>query len=225
LVLALGFYLVRLRRSAFVLFASGFAASALELVLLLAFQVLCGSVYHQVGLIVTVFMLGLAAGAWWINRALRPESPDAPQLRPSDFGLPTSNLAANAQPAHRLCLLALAIAAYALCLPLILPGLGRLGGAAVALWAIKTAIAGLTFLLAALVGIQFPLANQAEAAAPAGLSRLYTADFVGASLGALLACTLLIPLLGIPGVCLLTAALNALAAAAIWGVGSGERGA
>jgi len=61
--------------------------------------------------------------------------------------------------------------------------------------------------------MQFPLANQLESAAtPASLSRLYTADFVGASLGALLACTLLIPLLGVPGVCLLTAALNALAA-------------
>ena len=225
LVLALGFYLVRLRRSAFVLFASGFAASALELVLLLAFQVLCGSVYHQVGLIVTVFMLGLGTGAWWINRALRPKSPDAMQLRISDFGFRTSTPPGNTQPAHRLRLLSLAVAAYALCLPLILPGLGRLGGAAAAILAIKTAIAGLTFLLAALVGIQFPLANQVEAAAPAGLSRLYTADFVGASLGALLACTLLIPLLGIPGVCLLTAALNALAAAAMGGGESVERGA
>jgi spermidine synthase len=205
LLAVLGLYLVRLRRSAFVLFASGFAASALETVLLLAFQVLCGSVYHQVGLIVTVFMLGLAVGAWWINRAFARQSPEAPQLQ------------RKPQPARLLRLLAVAVAAYALCLPLILPGLGRLGGTAVELLAIKAAIGGLTFLLAALVGIQFPLANQLEAAAPAALSRLYTADFVGASLGALLACTLLIPLLGMPGVCLLTAALNALAAAAMWG--------
>jgi predicted membrane-bound spermidine synthase len=91
-----------------------------------------------------------------------------------------------------------------------------------ALLGIKTAIALLTFLLGALTGIQFPLANQLEAAAPAALSRLYTADFVGASLGALLACTLLIPLLGIAGVCWLTAALNVLAAAA---TGGGKRGA
>ena len=44
-----------------------------------------------------------------------------------------------------------------------------------------------------------------------GASRLYTADFVGAFLGALLACTLLIPLIGVVGVCLLTAALNVVA--------------
>jgi spermidine synthase len=209
LLLVPGFYLVRLRRAAFVLFASGFAASALELVLLLAFQVLCGSVYYQVGLIVTIFMLGLAVGAWWVNREYGRQSAGATELQPS-------NPPAKARPARLLCLLAFAIAVFALCLPLILPVLGRLGGRAVALLAIKTALGGLTFLLAALVGIQFPLANQIEAAAPASLSRLYTADFVGASLGALLACALLIPLLGIPGVCLLTAALNALAAAAMW---------
>ena len=62
LLVLLGVYLFRLRGGSLVLFASGFAASALEIVLLLAFQVLCGSVYHQVGVVVTVFMAGLAFG-------------------------------------------------------------------------------------------------------------------------------------------------------------------
>ena len=70
LLVLLGFYVVRLRGGAFVLFASGFAASTLEVVLLLAFQVLCGSVYHQVGVIVTVFMAGLALGAFVMNRVV-----------------------------------------------------------------------------------------------------------------------------------------------------------
>ena len=64
-------------------------------------------------------------------------------------------------------------------------------------------------MLAVLVGMQFPLANRLEFdGTAAGASRLYTADFVGAFLGALLACTLLIPLIGVVGVCLLTAGLN-----------------
>ena len=64
-------------------------------------------------------------------------------------------------------------------------------------------------MLAVLVGMQFPLANRLEFdGTAAGASRLYTADFVGAFLGALLACTLLIPLIGVGGVCLLTALLN-----------------
>jgi spermidine synthase len=184
LLLALGFYLVRLRGSALVLFASGFAASTLEVVLLLAFQVLCGSVYHQVGVIVTVFMAGLALGAWMANR-------------PSDSGL------------RSLSVLAVLIAAYAALLPLLLPVLNRLGGSAASLALVKAIIALLTLALAVLVGMQFPLANRLEFdGTAAGAARLYTADFVGACLGALLACTLLIPLIGVTGVCLLTVLLN-----------------
>ena len=184
LFLLLGFYLVRLRGSAFVLFASGFAASTLEVVLLLAFQVLCGSVYHQVGVIVTVFMGGLALGAWIANR-------------PSD------------SRAGSLSLLAFLIAAYATLLPLLLPLLNRMGGSAASLAMVKAIIALLTLALAVLVGMQFPLANRLEFdGTVAGAARLYTADFVGACLGALLACTLLIPLIGVTGVCLLTALLN-----------------
>jgi spermidine synthase len=187
LFLLLGFYLVRLRGSAFVLFASGFAASSLEVVLLLVFQVLCGSVYHQVGVIVTVFMAGLALGAWIANR-------------PSDSGL------------RSLSVLAFLIAAYAALLPLLLPLLNRMGGSATSLAMVKAIIALLTLALAVLVGMQFPLANRLEFdGTAAGAARLYTADFVGACLGALLACTLLIPLIGVTGVCLLTALVNAAA--------------
>jgi predicted membrane-bound spermidine synthase len=74
----------------------------------------------------------------------------------------------------------------------------------------------LTLLLATLVGMEFPLANRlAAGSATVAASRLYTADFVGASLGALLASTLLIPLLGVTTVCLLTASLNLVAGAAV----------
>ena len=47
-------------------------------------------------------------------------------------------------------------------------------------------------------------------------SRLYTADFAGAALGALLVSTLLVPLLGATTVCLFTAALNLGAATIAW---------
>jgi spermidine synthase len=184
LLLLLGFYVIRLRGSALVLFASGFAASALEVVLLLAFQVLCGSVYHQVGVIVTVFMAGLALGAAVMNRR-------------------------SASRLASLPLLAFLIAAYALLLPLVLPRLNQLGGTTASLFLVKSAIVLLTLMLAVLVGMQFPLANRIEFdGTVAGASRLYTADFVGAFLGALLACTLLIPLIGVGGACLLTALLN-----------------
>jgi spermidine synthase len=221
LLLLLCVYLVRLRGAALILFASGFAGSALEFVLLLAFQVLCGSVYHQVGVIVTIFMAGLAIGALMANRAaVRPfggassASPInlGPRVtRPSEAAAACSERAPYQKQARCLRSLTIAIAGYAILLPFLLPLLNRMGGTNASLFAIKAAIALLTLILAALVGMQFPLANRLEFdGTVAGASRLYTADFVGAFLGALLASTLLIPLIGVTGVCLLTAALNLL---------------
>jgi spermidine synthase len=208
LLLLLLVYLIRLRGPALALFASGFAGSALEVVLLLAFQVLCGSVYHQVGVIVTVFMAGLAVGAMWANRFLNGRDALPRVLADRQVG-PTGHMGGDGKCLSRL---AFALAVYAILLPLLLPLLNRMGGTAASLLAIKAVIALLTLILAVLVGAQFPLANRLQFDGTAtGASRLYTADFVGASLGALLASMLLIPLIGVTGVCLLTAALNALA--------------
>jgi spermidine synthase len=205
LLVLLGIYLVRLRGAALVLFASGFAGTALEIVLLLGFQVLCGSVYHQVGVIVTVFMAGLALGAMMANRSLN--SRDALQRVLADRQVGPTWYTDSA--GKNLTALAFAIAGYAILLAFLLPLLNRAGDMAASLWFIKAAIALLTLILAVLVGMQFPLANRLEFnGTVAGASRLYTADFVGAFLGALLASTLLIPLIGVTGVCLLTAALN-----------------
>jgi spermidine synthase len=202
LLVLLGFYLVRLRGSAFVLFASGFAASALEVVLLLAFQVLCGSVYHQVGVIVTVFMAGLALGATVSNRASASDGLRQPAFANLKWQMADGKFGS-------LSLLALLIAAYALVLPLGLPLLNHLGGSAPSFFLVKSTMGLLTLILAVLAGMQFPLANRLEFDGTiAGASRLYTADFIGAFLGALLSCTLLIPLIGVGGVCLLTSALN-----------------
>ena len=226
LLLLLLVYLIRLRGPALALFASGFAGSALEVVLLLAFQVLCGSVYHQVGVIVTVFMAGLAVGAMMANRckvAQTSKSAVSQVSQPADrlqsHHQPTGKSAIQQvwkpalQDAHvLLAALAIGIAALATLLPPLLFSLNRMGGTAVSLLAIKAIFTSLTLILAVLVGAQFPLANRLQFDGTAtGASRLYTADFVGASLGALLASTLLIPLVGVMGVCLLTAALNALA--------------
>ncbi|MGA7699553.1 MAG: hypothetical protein WCB27_08105 [Thermoguttaceae bacterium] len=181
-------YLVRLRAVPLVVFCGGFAASALEVVLLLAFQVLFGSLYYQVGLIVTMFMAGLVIGATFVGRW---------RIRWNR---------------RHLAYLAAAIAVFAALLPLALLGLKgveRLG------WveAGRVAIPLLTLTLAVLVGMQFPLAARVDFRGPAATSgRLYTADYVGAALGALLVSTLFIPLLGVFVVCFATAGLNLAAA-------------
>jgi spermidine synthase len=218
LALLLAAYLARLRAAPRVIFAAGFAASALEIVLLLAFQVLYGSLYQQVGLVVTVFMAGLAAGAWWANRGSRA------QARPARWNALTSTHSrvlgssrSTFASSRLLPVLALAIAALGAALPLLLRVLERLDTAAGTELAGQGLILLFTLALAALVGAQFPLAGAAANGEPAAVAaRLYSADLIGAALGALLVSALLIPLLGVTTVCLFTAGLNAAAAALAW---------
>jgi predicted membrane-bound spermidine synthase len=181
--IALVVYVVRLRPAPLAIFASGFAASGLEVVLLLGFQILCGSLYRQLGVIVTVFMLGLAIGALLANR-------NASQTNRQNLGK-----------------LALAIAAFSAMLPFALLGLQHVES----ILAIKVIVSLLTLALAIFVGMEFPLASRIENDS-ATASRLYTADFIGGFLGALLPSALVIPVFGVGPACFLTAGLNAIAA-------------
>lgn len=191
LLLLLAIYLLRLRPVSLAIFTTGFAASALEVVLLVGFQILYGCVYHRVGLIVAMFMLGLGIGSFIMNRMLPRRS--------------RKDLAG----------LELAVAVYAGCLPLVLIALGYLGGLAASV-ASQVVIPLLALLLAVLVGLEFPLAGKADfQAVTSTAARLYTADYIGAALGALLVSTLLIPLIGVVAVCLLAAGLNLLSGAVI----------
>ncbi len=55
----------------FAVFTTGFAGTALEVVLILGFQILYGYVYAWVGILITCFLLGLLLGAFYINRTLK----------------------------------------------------------------------------------------------------------------------------------------------------------
>jgi hypothetical protein len=201
-----------------VIFASGFAGSALEMVLLLGMQTLAGSAYQQVVWVVTLFMAGLAVGAWASTRRI--------QLLTAGTGRQTKR-----PPSHvALCLLAVAIAAAAALLPMLLPAMAHLAGRRGSQLVVQGILLVYTFGLAAIVGAQFPLANVllgaaqrnplsesvgdpgAEINSGVGAARLYTADFVGASLGALSTGLWLVPLLGVAGVCWISAGLNLIAA-------------
>jgi spermidine synthase len=168
-------------------FGAGFAASALEMVLLMGYQALYGSVYRQVGLLVTVFMGGLAAGAWLEGR-----------------------FRGGMAPRRGIAFLSLAIGALAAGVPGLLRVAGSLGvpGDPVG----QAAILAAGFALATLVGFQFALAGRTGGDG-GGAAGLFGADLAGASLGALLGGPLLVPVAGVSGACLAIALLNAGAAA------------
>ena len=59
-------------RGEFVLFSTGFANMASEILTVFAFQIFFGYIYFQIGLIVTVFLGGLLPGAWFGGRLTYP---------------------------------------------------------------------------------------------------------------------------------------------------------
>ncbi len=190
---ALVVYLSRMAPATLTIFTGGFAASTLEVVLLLALQALCGSLYQMMGMVVTVFMAGLVVGAWTADRF-------PPHLR-----------------ARGLAMLAAGIALFAALLPLSLFPLAALNRSVVSPGWVQASLGLLAFVLAALVGMEFPLAGRGDAPGGPGdkAPRVFSADFVGASLGAFLAGGLLIPIWGVVAVCLLTAGLNVVACVAM----------
>jgi spermidine synthase len=166
---------------------TGFVGMTADLVIILSFQSLYGHVYHWIGLLLTAFMGGLAAGAWVMNRR-------------------TSSMRQDRKAFLRL---EAALILFWILVPLVLTGLY----ARITDPALFRAIQAVMFLLNALagflVGAQFPLANRLwlrDRKSQRGREgTLYASDLVGAFLGSILVSVLLIPILGIPATCLLAA--------------------
>ncbi len=180
----------RMRRSftPLAIATTGFAGITLEVVLILAFQVLYGYLYSRIGLIVALFMVGLTAGALFMIKQL-------PKIKRDLLVL--SRLEG-------------AVAIYALLLPLSLIALSKVKG--VYLYPLSQIVFPiLVALTGLLVGLEFPLANKIylkgqKVGKTAGL--LYGVDLFGSCLGALLASILLIPILGIIQTCLIVSLFN-----------------
>jgi spermidine synthase len=65
-------YLILIRKQEYVLFSTGLAAMGVEMLVIFAFQVVYGYIYLKIGVIITVFLVGLLPGALMGNlRKLR----------------------------------------------------------------------------------------------------------------------------------------------------------
>ncbi len=157
----------------------GLAEMTLEVVILFAFQVLHGTVYAEVSLIVTAFMAGLALGGAASNQWLAVSSQ---RSAGGGWGARRALIAVQA-----------AVAIYSGVFPLVL---------SLPIPAPALVFPLLALLAGTLTGMAFPLAvalTRGSAGRVAGM--LYGADLVGGCVGALLAAVLLVPVLGIPQTC------------------------
>lgn len=177
----------------YAIFTSGITDMMLDLVIILTFQAIYGYLYFQIGLLVTVFMIGIAFGSFYITKRLEQIE------RPTLLFLITEIL----------------FICFSLILPfaLILPSHHHekplVYGSLYGIFLLMSLICGI------LVGLQFPLAtriylqthlNGTEVGTTAGL--IYGADLFGGFWGALLGGVLFFPILGLKESCFLMAILK-----------------
>lgn len=157
---------------------AGGATMVLQMVLLLAFQILEGVLYLQLALILSFYMAGLAAGAGWIS--IRVKSP--PTVR-------------------RLSRVQALIGLYPLFLIAILFLLHGKGHSAVSSIVLTWLFPAMSFIAGALGGALFSLAVKVLSETGFALEgtggRLYALDLTGAAVGLLLATCWLLPVYGL----------------------------
>jgi len=151
-------------------YAAGFAAAGVEVIVLLGYQCLYGFVYHSLWLVIGGFMGGLAAGSAWISRISPPAA-----RRWFILGL--------------LALACIALMSAGALEALVAAGRMEFPGMALLL--------GLIVLSGGATGIVFGAGSMIETGGTHHVAgTLYSADLAGSALGSLAAAVFLVPMLG-----------------------------
>ncbi|MCX5896477.1 MAG: hypothetical protein NTZ51_11710 [Proteobacteria bacterium] len=177
---------------------TGFTGMALELVLIFYFQNMYGYIYQMIGIIVALFMLGLALGGYWMKQQIKHD---------------------NKCTIETLIIFELILCMYAATIPFIITGLRLMqdsnwipgvtaGSIDVTGYIYFFIVLGAGFL----TGVEFPLVshvlidNGYNSSSMAGW--VNSIDHLGACIGSILTGTILMPLAGIYTTCLLVSMLN-----------------
>jgi spermidine synthase len=172
----------------FTALATGFSAMSLQIAALFSFQSIYGFVYETVGLIMAIFMGGLAGGAYLTDRYL--------------IGKSSLSRLGNVQLINALLAVFIAFA---------LPRAAALQPLAV----VFTLFTMLTFSAGLINGISFPLAaacyRTANPDAEKSAGAVYGAELFGACAGAILAGAVVAPVIGILACFYMAAAVNSVA--------------
>lgn len=152
---------------------AGFLGIVIESVLILAYQARRGALYQDIGLLLMMFMAGLAIGAWSLNEAVRWTGLRHTRSRWWGAGLLAG-----------LCLLGIASLAYVN------------GETAGGLMTTAALLAAAGFLVAGIIAYAglYGIRDQKQVIAP-----LYAADLLGGGCGSLLGSLILIPFFGLDG--------------------------
>ena len=169
---------------------TGFAGMIFDLALIFTFQALYGYVFHWIGLLVTAFMVGVAAGAMAMTALLMRIKKDLASFIKIEVS----------------------IVLFSGILPVIFlffhPYLDR----PVVFVLLQVVFLVLSFLSGLLVGGQFPLANKIYLKSSPNLSRtaglLYGADLFGGWIGGIIGGVILLPVLGLLGACMVVVMLK-----------------
>ncbi|MEZ5083840.1 MAG: hypothetical protein R2750_10385 [Bacteroidales bacterium] len=158
-----------------------FSATSMELILIFAFQVVYGYIYFMVGIFITVFMIGLAAGSLYFQKKII--------IHPRNYSF-----------------IQYLIGIFCVLTPIILVSLKNSPPLSIV---IHTVFIILILVFGIFTGIQFalgsklshkPITNTAAAA--------YGSDLLGSAMGALLVSAFLVPFFGLIKVCLIIGILN-----------------
>ncbi|MCD4680830.1 MAG: fused MFS/spermidine synthase [Bacteroidales bacterium] len=164
------------------MFTAGFTASSMEFLLIIAFQIMHGYIYKYTGVLITLFMAGLAAGAIIGQGVIRKINIKTYLINQAGIGL------------------------FVIIVPFLLIVLAKYNLHRVLT---ESVIILLAMIIGFLVGLQFNFASRLQKGEVKKVAAsLYSADLFGSALGALIVAVFLLPLLGIIKLSLIIGSLN-----------------
>lgn len=171
------------------IFVIGFSATAIELLIIIVFQIVYGYVYHQIGIIISMFMVGLVVGAILSNNYFV-----------SSIKTKKSLVSVN-----------LVLVVYSILFPFVIYYLKEINDTFILFITAQILIPILAIILGFIVGIAFPIALKLYVKKDVkNVGLLYGIDLAGACIGAYITGVLLIPVFGVITVCYIVGSVNLL---------------
>jgi spermidine synthase len=175
------------------IFATGLTGMVFSLAIIFAFQTLYGYLYHQIGLLIAIFMFGIASGSFFITKRFDQIKNDSLLFLKTEV----------------------AIILFSILFPYVFLAPSHHLENKVVYFILYGAVLIMSFLSGMFIGLQFPLANKIYLSCrpekgmigrTAGL--LYGADLFGGFFGGLSGGILLLPILGLKETCFIMAMLK-----------------